>query len=110
MAVYGVVIIDISDPSWIPSYVEAVQDLLNKHGGGRYLARGLNSDWAHKFGVTDVGQYDVLEGDNRPDGVVVLEFPSMDAAHDFFDDPDYKPWLERRLAGSKADIYLVPAF
>ena len=110
MAVFGVVIIDISDPSWIPSYVEAVQDLLNKHGGNHYLARGLNTGWAEKFGVTDIGQYEVLEGDSRPDGVVVLEFGSTEAAHDFFNDPDYKPWRDKRLAGSKADIYLVPAF
>lgn len=110
MAVYGVVTIDISDPSWIPSYVEAVQDLLKKHGGSHYLARGLNSDWAQKFGVTDIGQYEVLEGDSRPNAVVVLEFASMDAAHDFFNDPDYKPWRDKRRASSNADIYLVPAF
>ena len=110
VSVYGVVAINISDPSWIPSYVEAVQDLLQKHGGSHYLARGLNGEWAQKFGVTDIGQYEVLEGDNRPDAVVVLEFASMEAAHGFFDDPDYSPWLDKRRAGSKADIYLVPAF
>ena len=52
----------------------------------------------------------MLEGTNRPDAVVVLEFASMEAAHGFFDDPDDKPWRDKRLAGSKADIYLVPAF
>jgi len=110
VAVYGVVMIDISDPSWIPSYVEAVQDLLKKHGGSHYQARGLSSEWAKKFDITDIGQYEVLEGDNRPDAVVVLEFASTEAAHGFFDDPAYKPWMDKRLAGSKADIYLVPAF
>ena len=40
----------------------------------------------------------------------LLALASMAAAHGFFDDPAYKPWLDERLAGSKADIYLVPAF
>jgi uncharacterized protein (DUF1330 family) len=90
--------------------VEVVQDLLKKHGGSRYLARGLSNEWAQKFGVTDIGQYEAREGDNRPDAVVVLEFASMEAANGFFNDPDYKPRLDKRLASSKADIYLVPAF
>jgi uncharacterized protein (DUF1330 family) len=108
MSVYGVVTIDIEDPSWIESYVSAVQDLLKKQGA-RYIGRGLNRDWAEKWGA-DIAPYEVLEGSTRPDAVVVLEFPSMEAAHAFFEDPEYKPWLDKRLASSKADIYLVPAF
>lgn len=38
--------------------------------------------------------------------MVLMEFPSKEAAQAFHDDPDYKPFLEARLAGASGNMYL----
>ncbi|MGH8821967.1 MAG: DUF1330 domain-containing protein [Rhodoferax sp.] len=35
------------------------------------------------------GKVDVLEGDWHPDRVVILKFPGLDAAHTFYNSPEY---------------------
>ena len=35
------------------------------------------------------GQVEVLEGDSQPERVVVVKFPSMDAAKAFYNSPEY---------------------
>lgn len=93
MTAYAVLELTIEDKSWLPSYVPPVEALIKKHGG-RYLARAF--------------EYEQMEGDRRPDVIVVLEFPSMDAARAFYNDPDYGPHLKARLAGARGGFYLVP--
>jgi len=59
--------------------------LIERHGG-RYLTRP--------------GGHEVLEGDWRPDRVVVVEFPDMAALKAWYRSPDYQPLiaLRRRAA------------
>jgi len=89
---YAMIAVKIEDRSWLETYVPPVQELVKKHGG-RYLARAF--------------EYEQLEGDDHPDVIVLLEFPSMDAFHAFYNDPDYQPHLKTRLAGSKGSLYLL---
>ena len=46
-----------------------------EHHGGRFLARG--------------GTLDVLEGDWDPARLVVIEFPSAEAARQWYESPEY---------------------
>jgi len=92
MPAYLVTELKNEDPSWLASYVPPVQELIKKHGG-RYVVRAF--------------EYEQLEGDRRPDIIVVLEFPSMDAARAFYNDPDYQPHRKARLAGAQGSLYLV---
>ena len=39
--------------------------------------------------------------------MVVLEFPSYEAAERFYDSPEYKPVLEMRLKAGKSKAILV---
>ena len=92
---YTVVASTITDTDWIPAYVAAVPALVARHGG-RYLAL--------------TGDIDRLEGEgDMPSGVSILEWPSKEAAEAFFADPDYRPHLNARLAGSSGVNYLFPA-
>jgi uncharacterized protein (DUF1330 family) len=94
MAAYVVVRIKVHDPSWRTTYGPRVTELVARHGG-RYIARGATPER--------------IEGDAPlPDAVTVIEFPSMDAAHAWHNDPDYAPWIKLRQSGSVADIVLIP--
>jgi uncharacterized protein (DUF1330 family) len=49
-----------------------------------------------------------LEGDGPlPSVVVVLEFPSMQHARDWYNDPEYAPLIALRQTGSDLDFILV---
>src|SRR5215510_10434650 len=79
MPAYIMVDLKLDDRSWLEGYVPPVQELIKKHGG-RYIVRAF--------------EYEQLEGERRPEILVVLEFPSMDAARAFYNDPEYQPPLE----------------
>lgn len=49
-----------------------------------------------------------LEGDgDLPDAIVVLEFPSMEQAQAWYNDPEYAPMIKLRQSGSDLDFVLV---
>ncbi len=55
--------------------------------GGRFIVRG--------------GKTEAAEGDWRPVRLVVIEFPSMDAAKKFYTSPEYRKILPLRLTASR---------
>ncbi len=61
--------------------------------GGQYLVRG--------------GATDVLEGTRQPNRIVVIEFPSVDAARSWYDSPDYLEARRVREGAANASITLV---
>jgi uncharacterized protein (DUF1330 family) len=81
MAAYVIADIEIQNASAMAPYLPAVPAIVRKHGG-RYLVRG--------------GKSETVEGDWRANSVVVLEFPDMDSARAFIDDPEYAPWKALR--------------
>jgi uncharacterized protein (DUF1330 family) len=95
MTVYVVGRIRVSDPSWIEGYIPNVQKLVESHGG-KYLVRSP--------------EFDVVERDgDAPTVVVVIEFPSKDAATAFYNSAEYQPWLAARKAGAATELILVDA-
>lgn len=92
---YIVVETNITDPSWVSSYLEKVTPMLQKYGG-RYIARSSQSE--------------VLEGlEDAPQVSVLAEFPSKEAALAFYESDEYQPYKEARQAGSGSRFLLVPA-
>jgi uncharacterized protein (DUF1330 family) len=61
--------------------------------GGRYLSRG--------------GTIETLEGDWRPEMIVVVEFPSMEQAHAWYRSPEYATALAVRDKALARDLILV---
>ena len=93
MPAYLVGGVDVSDPSWVEEYGPKVEALVQKHGG-RYLVRG--------------GEMDVVEGSTPASRViVVVEFPSMEHARAWYNDPEYAPLITLRQTGSSAELVLV---
>lgn len=80
----------INDPVAYEDYKTAAKPIVEKFGGV-YLARG--------------GQIDVVQDDLwAPTRLVLVRFPSMQAAHDFLNSPDYAPIKQIRLDNSAATL------
>jgi len=93
MKYYSVAELEITDPSWVRDYVENVTGLVERQGG-RYLARTSNIE---KF-----------EGGRAvPQVYLIIEWPSSEAAHTFYDCEEYRPYRQSRVNGSKAEFLLV---
>jgi uncharacterized protein (DUF1330 family) len=84
-----------SDPERMAEYRRLAQ-IAVEHYGGRYLVRGA--------------PYITLEGSWQPERLVVLEFPSMDAAKTFYDSPEYLAARSARAGVSDFDIVLAEAY
>jgi uncharacterized protein (DUF1330 family) len=74
MPAYVVVDVERTDMERAARYSELSGPSVERHGG-HFLARG--------------GALRVLEGDWEPERLVVIEFPSVDAAQAWFDSDDY---------------------
>ena len=93
MKAYLVGFIQINDPEKYHSdYVEPVLPLIARHGGKPLI-------------IAD--ECMVKEG-HLPDGrLVVIEFPDMQAADAFYDDPDYQPLKPVRQALTQSALAFV---
>lgn len=90
---YHVVELEITDPGWVPAYVQNVTKLIEQRGG-RYLARTSNVQ--------------KVEGERpAPMMVVIVEWPSKEAAEAFYASEEYRPYLENRLKGARNEAMLV---
>ncbi len=89
---YLVAHIEVHDPAGFEEYRTRVAPVVEAFGG-RYLVRG--------------GALETLEGAEQRRRVVVIEFPSMDAARSFYHSPAYAPVLQRRLDSAASDIVLA---
>ncbi|PKB63490.1 MAG: D-fructose-6-phosphate amidotransferase [SAR202 cluster bacterium Io17-Chloro-G2] len=92
MSAYFIVDIDVTDPEAYENYRSQVPPLVAKYGG-KYLVRG--------------GAFEVLEGDWTPHRLVVLEFPTVQAAKEFYDSEEYEPLKKIRLGATNSSAVLV---
>lgn len=93
MAYYSVLAVTPTSEDWIPDYLPAANALVAKHGG-KYLAR--------------TASHEQVEGDDNPAALrIILEWPSKEAAMNFMNDPEYKPHLAARTAGSTSFHYVI---
>lgn len=93
MSYYSVITVTPTSDEWIPGYVGPATELVAKHGG-KYLAR--------------TASHERLEGQGEDAALIVLvEWPSKEAAQAFMSDPGYVPHLQARTAGSVSHHFLV---
>ena len=93
MSVYVVGRVMIIDPAWIEGYIPAVEAIVESHGG-KYLVRSP--------------EMDVIESNgDAPNVVVVIEFPTKEAAQAFYTSAEYQPWLDARKAGADSELILL---
>lgn len=91
---YWVAHVDVSDPEAYKAYVAANAAPFARFGA-KFLVRG--------------GKGDVVEGAFRQK-VVVLEFPSVEAARACYDSPEYQAAKALRAPASAADLVIIEGY
>lgn len=90
---YAVAEMDITDPAWIRDYVANVTGMVERRGG-RYLSR--------------TATIEKIEGERAaPQVIVLIEWPSKEAAEEFYESEEYRPYREARGAGASNEFLLV---
>jgi uncharacterized protein (DUF1330 family) len=92
MVAYVIADVHITNPAAYEGYRQAVPDTIAAYGG-RYLARG--------------GRTEVLEGDWQPHRVVILEFPTLARAQEWYRSPDYAPLAALRQASATSTLVIT---
>jgi uncharacterized protein (DUF1330 family) len=92
MPAYVIVDLTVTDQSLMDEYRKRVPVTLTPYGG-RFLVRG--------------GAHQTIEGDWKPNRLVVLEFPSMDHAKRWYDSEEYREPLAMRLRAGHANLVMV---
>ncbi len=90
MAAYVVVNVDVKDPVRYKDYIGMSPISIEKYGG-RFIARG--------------GAVEVMEGDWSPRRMVILEFPTLERAKQWWASPEYAE--AKALRQATADTQLV---
>ncbi|MSP81415.1 MAG: DUF1330 domain-containing protein [Alphaproteobacteria bacterium] len=89
---YVIATVDVDNPETYALYRRDVPATIARHGG-RFLVRG--------------GALEVMEGAAARQRVVVIEFPSVTAAHTWYRSPEYQAILPLRHRASRADVIIV---
>ncbi len=93
MAAYVIARTEVRDTAWLAEYRPKTKALVKKHSG-KFLAGG--------------GVKESLEGSGKlPSNIIVIEFPSMDHAKAWYNDPEYAPLIKLRQSSASAEIVLV---
>jgi uncharacterized protein (DUF1330 family) len=88
---YWIAHVTVSNPDQYKFYAEAAVAAFKKYGA-TILARG--------------GKHEQMEGKGRPRNVVI-EFPSLQAAIDCYNSPEYQSAKAKREGAGEADVVLV---
>lgn len=88
---YWIARVDVRDAERYKDYVAAAKPAFEKYGAN-FLARG--------------GEYERLEGQVRARNVVI-EFPSVQAAHDCYHSPEYQIAAAIRQSVADAEMVIV---
>jgi uncharacterized protein (DUF1330 family) len=92
MPAYLILDIHVSDPEEYAAYRERAPATLEAYGA-RYIVRG--------------GAHEVVEGDWEPERIVVVEFPSVERAREWYESPEYQEILPLRLRAAPSRTVLV---
>ena len=92
MSAYVIAIVDIKDPVRYERYRAMVLPTITAYGG-RFIARG--------------GRTEVLEGAWAPRRMVIVEFPSLDRAKEWWSSAEYAEAKAIRQATSEGTLIVV---
>jgi uncharacterized protein (DUF1330 family) len=95
MTAYVIAHVDVRDPDTYRLYTDRTPAAIAAYGG-RFIVRG--------------GPVERLEGDTNWKRLVVLEFPSMERAREWYASPEYQAIIGHRRAASTADFILVEGY
>ncbi len=90
---YFIAQIQIDEPEEYQSYLDGFMPIFDRHGG-RLL-------------TVSSKPIEIVEGSWAYDGVVLMEFPSLEAARAWKDDPDYARLASIRQRTARTNLILV---
>jgi uncharacterized protein (DUF1330 family) len=94
MAAYIVAHVQVKNTNWQAEYGPKTGALVQKHGGKILAGSG--------------SAMESLEGDGKlPSVMVIAEFPSLEQAKAWYNDPEYAPMIKLRQTGADANIIVV---
>ena len=89
---YVIVDVDVTDPEAYTEYTSQVPATIEQYGG-RFLVRG--------------GRYETLEGDWSPKRIVLIEFPSVEAAKRWYSSQEYQRIVPIRYGHAETTFFTV---
>lgn len=92
MAAYVVAEVEVTDLIVYEEYRKRVAPTIAQYGG-RFLVRG--------------GRVESKEGGWTPARFVIVEFPSMERAREWYQSPEYAPALALRLKASRSRLIIA---
>ena len=92
MSAFVIVDIEVTDPVGYEEYKQLAAPAVALYGG-KYLARG--------------GKNETLEGEWRPNRLVILEFPTAEQAKAWLNSPEYAPARALRHQYAKSKMVVV---
>ena len=92
MPAYVLAHIDVKDPARYEDYKKMSPISIQKYGG-RFIARG--------------GKVEVLEGTLEPKRMVLIEFPTVERAKEWWGSDDYAPAKQLRQSTSIGDLLVI---
>ena len=92
MTAYLVCMVRVDDPERYKQYTAETPAIIQKHGG-RFVVRG--------------GPVEAIEGPEFGDRLVVVEFPSREAAKTFYNSPEYQEIINHRHASAESRFLLA---
>ena len=95
MAAYIIVNIDTAGSPEYDTYKEMAQDTVTQFGG-RYIVRG--------------GPMHLLEGEWQPKRLVVLEFPTLERAREWWESEAYAPAKALRQSLAHTEMVLISGY
>jgi len=95
MTAYIIARVNVTDPEKYEAYKALAPAAIAAHGG-RYLVRG--------------GTVQALEGEPESRRVVVLEFPTVEAAETFYRSAEYGAAREKRRGAAEFQLLLVEGY
>lgn len=94
MAGYFLVdVLEVTDPARMEAYRKRVSAVVEKFGG-KYLIAG--------------GQAEVAEGNWHLTFPVLIQFPTLEDAHRWYDSEDYRELKAMRLAATRSNAVFLP--
>lgn len=85
-------VLEVTDADKLEEYRDGVLATVERYGG-RYLTVG--------------GQCDVVEGEWRPVFPVLIEFPSLEQAHRWYNAEEYRELKALRLAATRGNAVFI---
>jgi uncharacterized protein (DUF1330 family) len=95
MAAYIIAEIEVTDPETYEKYKARTPAVIEQYGG-RFIVRG--------------GKAELLEGDQQPARLAVIEFSDIAAARRFHDSPEYQAIIGLRHKAANSRTILVEGY